>query len=175
MAIRTFEDEDGKAGDLCLVNIFRFYIRGMGGFGFKGKTQDIMPDIPTTKPNFTTEQATLPNQALLYRLSGDPNPLHVDADMAALGGFDKPILHGLCQYGVSAKIIVQKLCNHDATKLKSISVRFTSHVFPGETLVMRGWVEGASVIFEVSTKERGKVVIVGKAMLSEAGDRKSVV
>lgn len=168
MAINTYEDDNGKAGDLCLVSVFRFYVRGLGGFGYPGKIFDPIPDVPTRAFDFEAEQDTVINQALLYRLCGDPNPLHVDMEMAALGGFDKPILHGLCQYGIAAKLIVQSLCDHDSHKLRMISVRFTSHVFPGDKLIVRGWVDGTSVVFEMRTKERGDVVIVGKAMLTEA-------
>ena len=104
---------------------------------------------------------TTPNLAILYRLNGDRNPLHIDPDMASMGGFDKPILHGLCFFGITARAIQQHFFKINPDAMKQIGVRFTSHVFPGETLVISGWKEGDTIIFSTSTKERGKVVISG--------------
>lgn len=87
--------------------------------------------------------------------------------MASMGGFDKPILHGLCFYGISAKLVVQGLCGGDETLLKSISGRFTSHVFPGETLEVKMWQSGTKVLFETSTTERKLTVCQGFAEISE--------
>jgi len=166
VAIKSYESVDGCIGDLALVNISKFYVRGLGGFGFKGKLMDHIPPIPKTNPTFEVIQNTMINQALIYRLNGDPNPLHIDMNMASIAGFSRPILHGLCQYGISAKLIVQTLCDHDASRLRQISVRFTSHVFPGDTLILRGWVLNTLVVFEMITKERGIPVIIGKAVLT---------
>lgn len=81
--------------------------------------------------------------------------------MAQLGGFEKPILHGLCTYGISARLVYEKFCDQDPNKIKSYSARFTSHVFPGETLIVESYKEGSNIIFETKTKERGKVACVG--------------
>lgn len=89
------------------------------------------------------------------------NPLHVDPEMAAMGKFDKPILHGLCTYGFTARAIFEKYCNGNVKNFKSINGRFTSHVFPGETLVVEMFKEGNKVFFSTKTKERGKVVTMG--------------
>lgn len=86
--------------------------------------------------------------------------------MAAVAGFERPILHGLCTYGISAKQIVQKFAGGDHTALKNIRCRFTSHVFPGETLEFKFWVNGNVVTYSAKTKERGKVVITGDALLN---------
>lgn len=163
--IKTYEKkEDGTAGDLVLVNSLSLFVRGQGGFGYKGKQLDIIPSIPSSSPTKVLTQQTSNNQALIYRLSGDINPLHVDTNMAQAGGFDKPILHGLCTYGICAKLIIQHYCDNKSDRFKSIKTRFTSHVFPGECIVLKTWYNGTGqVLFEGSTKERGSVVIIGYA------------
>lgn len=168
--IKTYEKkDDGKPGDCVLVNTMSLFIRGMGGFGYKGTLNDQIPATPTSQPTKVLEQQTVPNQALIYRLSGDVNPLHVDSNMAAAGGFDKPILHGLCTYGIAGKQIIKAYCDNDSKRFKTIKARFTSHVFPGETLIIRTWYDGkGTVAFEGATKERGKVVIVGYAKIEPA-------
>jgi acyl dehydratase len=168
--IKTYEKkEDGKPGDLALTNTMSLFIRGMGGFGHKGILNDSIPSIPESAPTKVLEQQTVQNQALIYRLSGDINPLHVDSNMAQAGGFDKPILHGLCFYGIAAKQIIKAYCNNEAKNFKSIKARFTSHVFPGETLIFRTWYDGkGTVIFDGATKERGKQFIVGFARIEPA-------
>lgn len=148
--------------------IFRFFVRGLGGFGDKGlDTTQSIPSIPKRQPDFVIEDTTTANQAILYRLSGDINPLHIDPNMAAMGGFDKPILHGLCSYGIATRLIYDKYCNGDPTLIKSVSARFTSHVFPGETFVLEAWKEGNTIIFETKTKERGKSTVVGALELRQ--------
>ena len=92
-------------------------------------------------------EKTDPSQAFLYRLNGDYNPLHVDPQMSEMGGFKTPILHGLCTYGVTAKAIVEKYFPDDTTMMGKISGRFTSHVFPGETLIVESWKQGNTIIF----------------------------
>jgi len=87
--------------------------------------------------------------------------------MAALGGFDRPILHGLCSYGIAAKAILREFCGYDVNKFKSISARFTSHVFPGETIVTEMWKDGNRVVFTSKTQERGKITVQGYAELNE--------
>jgi acyl dehydratase len=168
--IKVYEKkDDGKPGDLVLLNTMSLFIRGIGGFGHKGNSTESIPPIPESKPTKVLEQKTQLNQALIYRLSGDVNPLHVDTNMAQAGGFDKPILHGLCFYGITGKQIISAYCQNEARRLKSIKARFTSHVFPGETLVFRTWYDGkATVVFDGATKERGKQVIVGVAHIEPA-------
>jgi acyl dehydratase len=122
-------------------------IKGIGGFGHKGKGGFKLPAIPTEKPEQFFETKTEPNQAFLYRLSLDTNPLHVDPDMAAMGGFDQPILHGLCTYGFSVRAVYEKYCNGDASLIAKTGVRFTSHVFPGQTLIVEMWKKGNTIVF----------------------------
>ena len=140
-------------------------VRGLGGFGYKGTIKSAIPQMPKRQPDFVKEESTTPNQAFLYRLCNDRNPLHVDPQMAAIGGFDKPILHGLCSYGFSARVIQEKFCPENPDALGEINARFTSHVFPGETLVVMCWKEGDKVVFATKTKERGKVVVMGYVQL----------
>lgn len=165
--ISTYEKKEDGTKDLLFINSISLFIRGLGGFGFKGRPAEVLPKIPTTTPTKILEQPTKPDQAFIYRLSGDYNPLHVDPNMAAMGGFDKPILHGLCSYGVIAKLIVEHYCNNDPTLVQVHHARFTSHVFPGETLVVSTWKEGNKVIFSAATKERKKEAVVGQIILKE--------
>ena len=153
-----------ETGEVIGVDKTRIFIRGIGGFGFKGQTKvEPLPATPDRAPDRTVSEQTAPNQAILYRLNSDLNPLHISPDMAAMGGFEKPILHGLCTFGFSTRAVLKEYCNNDVSAFKSISTRFTSHVFPGETLITEMWQEGDKVIFTTKTAERGKVVIQGQA------------
>ena len=148
-----------EAGELLAQARTSMFIRGIGGFGGeRGASSKIaLPDRP---PDAIIEEATLARQALIYRLAGDANPLHVDPRMAAIGNFDRPILHGLCTLGFSARAVLRRFCDNDAHKLAAISTRFAHHVFPGETLITEMWQEGAGQIrFQTKAKERDVVVL----------------
>jgi acyl dehydratase len=154
--------KDKESGDLVAKIITNLFVRGIGGFGHKGTIKQVYPQ-PSSKraPDASVEEKTTPDQAFLYRLNGDLNPLHVDPQMSEMGGFKVPILHGLCTYGFTARAVYEKYHKEDPMVLKKISGRFTSHVFPGETLVVDMWKEGNTVIFATKTKERGIVVLKG--------------
>jgi acyl dehydratase len=159
-------DEDGN--DIC-VNEFTMFIRGSGGFGGKKDGADrgaatAANQIPARKPDHVVQEKTSEDQAALYRLSGDWNPLHIDPEMAAVGGFDVPILHGLCSFGVAGKHIFKTYCNNDATQFKNIKVRFAKTVNPGETLETSMWREGNKVLFQVRVVERDAIVISNAAV-----------
>jgi acyl dehydratase len=110
------------------------------------------------------ESPTLPQQALLYRLSGDKNPLHADPAFATLAGFDRPILHGLCSYGIVCRAVVEHALSGEVDAVKRYQVRFSGVVFPGETILTSMWQEADRVVLASTTKERGKPVISNAAI-----------
>jgi len=121
LVVERFSLYDGE--NLHISDLYcKLFIRGIGGFGDKGIMTDQLPPIPKRSPDKTTTQRVLPSQALLYRLSGDKNPLHVSKDFAEMGGFDRPILHGLCTYGIGAKAVLKEMCDYDVTRFKTIYV-----------------------------------------------------
>jgi acyl dehydratase len=134
-------------------------LRGDGGFGGKPGPQPAPHKLPEAAPSTKVDFKTHPNSALIYRLSGDRNPLHADPAAAAKGGFKMPILHGLCTYGVAGRAIVKACCGGDPAKLKSIQVRFSSPVFPGETIRTEIWRDGGQVSFSARVVERDVVVL----------------
>jgi acyl dehydratase len=150
-------------GDLLCTNRFSAFIRGEGGFGGESGPAP-GNEAPPRDPDVVAESPTLPQQALLYRLSGDKNPLHVDPNMAALGGFDRPILHGLCSFGIVCKAAVDNALDGDVTKVGRYQARFSGVVFPGETIVTSMWREGDKVLLSAATKERGTPVITNAAL-----------
>ena len=152
-----------ESGDLLCTNRFSAFIRGEGGFGGEPGPQP-GNEAPARDPDTVVESPTLPQQALLYRLSGDKNPLHVDPNMAALGGFDRPILHGLCSFGIVCKAAVDGALDGDVTRVARYQARFSGVVFPGETVVTSIWREGDRVIVAAATKERGTPVITNAAL-----------
>lgn len=158
----TCDTKDKKTGEPLLKNVFAVFIRGEGGFAKEGDPKAPAPgnDAPAREPDAVIEYPTLPQQALLYRLSGDKNPLHADPNMAAMGGFDRPILHGLCTFGNVGRAVIEAMAGNDPTKFRSIKVRFAKPVFPGETIVVKMWKESPTDILCVaSVKERGIDVI----------------
>ncbi|HEX6238029.1 MAG TPA: MaoC/PaaZ C-terminal domain-containing protein [Acidimicrobiales bacterium] len=115
------------------------FIRGEGGFGGDRGPSSAVP-MPDRPPDHEVTYPTRVDQALLYRLSGDRNPLHSDPKFAAMAGFDRPILHGLCTYGFTGRALLHTLCGSDPARFRSMGGRFSSPVFPGEALTVRMWV-----------------------------------
>ncbi|OAX41164.1 hydroxysteroid dehydrogenase [Rhizopogon vinicolor AM-OR11-026] len=156
--------KDRDTGSVVFENQVTVFIRGAGGFGGKRSGRDrgaaTTPNTaPTRPPDAVVEEKTDPSQAALYRLSGDYNPLHIDPSFAAIGGFDQPILHGLCFMGIAGKHVLQSFGPY-----KDIKVRFSGVVFPGETLITEMWRTGDRVIFSTKTKERGTTVLSAAAV-----------
>ena len=163
-ALVTLEVESGPAGDPLFTNRFTLFARGEGGFGGDPNSPPPGNTPPERDPDAVTESPTMSHQALIYRLSGDKNPLHADPDFAKLGGFDTPILHGLCTYGIVGKAVVDHLLGGDVTAVARYQVRFAGVVFPGETVVTSMWREGDRIILSATTKERGQPVLSNAAI-----------
>jgi len=155
-----------ESGDLLLVNELTTVVRGAGGWGGDRGPTGESNAAPDRAPDATTEERISENQALLYRLSGDWNPLHADPSFATMFGFPRPILHGLCTFGYAARNVIKSFAkNKDARYFKSIKARFADSVFPGETLITEMWKEGdGKVILRCKVKERDKVVISNAAV-----------
>jgi acyl dehydratase len=134
-------------------------LRGDGGWGGKPGPQPAPHKLPESAPTLTVDIRTHANSALIYRLSGDRNPLHADPKAAAAGGFKTPILHGLCTFGVAGRALIKACCGGDPARLKSIQVRFSAPVFPGETIRTEIWTEGERVSFRARAVERDMVVL----------------
>jgi acyl dehydratase len=133
------------------------FIRGEGGFGGE-RGPSTSWERPDADPDDRVEYTTRPEQALLYRLSGDRNPLHSDPSFAAMGGFERPILHGLCTYGFTGRALLHKLCDSDPARFGTMYARFSKPVTPGDTLVVAMWKQPDGALFQTSTKD-GTVVL----------------
>jgi len=164
-ALVILESETRDAdGNVLFVNRPSIFLRGEGGFGGEaGPKAGNQP--PEREPDHKVESPTRPSQALLYRLSGDKNPLHADPEFAKMGGFDRPILHGLCSYGIVCKAVVDAALDGDVSRVASYRARFAGVVFPGETLVTSVWKEADdTLVVAAQTKERGTPVISNAAV-----------
>jgi acyl dehydratase len=154
-------DSLDRNGKLLFRNTSSIFARGEGGFGGDRGPSGARNVPPDRKPDKSISYKTKPEQALLYRLSGDMNPLHADPDFAKMGGYDKPILHGLCTFGHAGRAVLQAFCGNEPARLKSFEVRFSGVVFPGETITTDMWqVEPGKVVLTAKT-ERGEAVLTG--------------
>jgi len=145
---------DAATGEPLCTNESVVFARGDGGCGAPAGSPAPLPPAPERDPDHIVTFRTQPNQALLYRLSGDRNPLHCDPDFAARGGFDRPILHGLCTWGFACRAVLKACCAYDPGGMRSFAARFTAPVFPGETLETRIWREPAGAHFRTRIVER---------------------
>lgn len=139
------------------------FLRGDGGFSERSGVSDAgpeaLPGIPETAPDLEVELSSLPQAALIYRLSGDPNPLHADPDVARAAGFTRPILHGLCTFGMATHAVVKACCEYEAARIKSVAVRFTAPVYPGETIRFQLWRRDSKVHLRARIDARDAVVL----------------
>lgn len=152
----------GADGEPLFETTWSIIVRGAGGFSGPRPPESQDPDVPKDRaPDWTFEEATTPEQALLYRISGDVNPLHADPEFAAMVGFPQgPILHGLCTYGFVARAIIKNAAGGDATRLRSFSAQFRKPVWPGDTIVTQGYtLSEGKVVVVASVKERSEAVL----------------
>jgi acyl dehydratase len=156
------ESVDAK-GKLLFRTTMGIFARGEGGFGGDRGPSGPRHTPPDRKPDKSIAMKTLPQQALIYRLSGDMNPLHADPDFAKLGGYDRPILHGLCTYGYVGRAVLQAYCNDQPERMKSFEVRFSGVVYPGETITTDMWEVGKGKIVLSARTERGEAVLTSAA------------
>ena len=152
-----------KGGAPLFTNRFTIFARGEGGFGGEAGPKPTN-EAPGRAPDAEVATPTVSHQALLYRLSGDKNPLHADPDFAKFGGFDTPILHGLCSFGVVCKAVVDTMLDGAVEKVARYQARFAGVVFPGETIVTSMWRDGNKILVAAKTKERGTPVISNAAI-----------
>lgn len=142
------------------------FCRADGGFGGPSEGAPEPHPVPERKPDKSVDITTREDQALLYRLNGDRNPLHSDPESARKSGFPRPILHGLCTYGITCRAVLQEVVDWDADRIASHQVRFSAPVFPGDTVTVDLWIDGPVISFEARVKERGVTVIKnGKSVL----------
>ncbi|MCB8965271.1 MAG: MaoC family dehydratase N-terminal domain-containing protein [Ardenticatenaceae bacterium] len=155
--IRSYD----RHGEEVAFNQASMFMRGLGGFGGeRGPSSDInLP--PDRTPDAVVSAQTQPNQALFYRLTGsDANPLHADPMIAQMVGYGRPILHGLCTLGFAARAVLETYANNDPARFRSVKVRFSKHVFPGETIVTEMWpLSATEIIFQAKAAERDTVVL----------------
>jgi acyl dehydratase len=157
--------KDEKGEKLATLVASRF-ARGDGGFGGPSEGQPEPHKVPTRAPDKIVDISTRPDQALVYRLCGDRNPLHSDPGFANKAGFPKPILHGMCTYGITCRGVLQTYADYDPSAFRQHVARFSSPVYPGETVTMELWKDGNVVSFEAKVKSRNVTVIKsGKTVL----------
>lgn len=150
---------DEKSGEPMFTNRSSIFVKGEGGFGGDGgpPTQSTVPD---REPDHIVESPTMPQQALLYRMSsGDLNPLHADPGFALFAGFERPILHGLCTYGIALKAVVDAALGKEPSRVSTYKARFSGSVYPGETVVTRIWETDRGVALDAVTAERSEPVL----------------
>ncbi|RJP32160.1 MAG: 3-alpha,7-alpha,12-alpha-trihydroxy-5-beta-cholest-24-enoyl-CoA hydratase [Actinobacteria bacterium] len=158
--VETVDEDD----EPVFFNKFSLFIRGEGGFGGE-RGPEPGNEPPAREPDKVVEIKTLPQQALIYRLSGDLNPLHSDPAIATMAGYDRPILHGLCTFGVAGKAVLQAYCDNDPTLFRAMKVRFSRHVFPGETIVTEMWQTAPdTVIIRCKAAERDEYCLTNSAV-----------
>ncbi len=150
---------DQASGTLLATRTSTSFLRGDGGCGAPVSSDPPPPPLPDRRPDIVHAVATRPEAALIYRLSGDYNPVHADPKIAAKAGFDRPILHGLCTFGVIGRALVATACGGDPSRLRGLAGRFSAPIYPGETIETQIWAEGAGMLrFQARCVERDVIV-----------------
>jgi len=158
---------DKLTGDLLATLTSTTFARGDGGFGGPAIVAPKPHVMPTRDPDTTIELSTLPQAALIYRLSGDFNPLHADPRVAQAAGFKRPILHGLASLGVAGHALLKQTCGYDPARFKSLRLRFTAPAYPGESILTDIWNDDGDISFRCRVKERDVVILDnGQAVIS---------
>ena len=158
-----------EAGEKVATITGSTFARGDGGFGGPSEGAPEPHVVPTRKPDRSLDIQTRPDQALLYRLNGDRNPLHSDPESARRSGFPRPILHGLCTYGITCRAVLAGVLDYDAERILSHQARFSAPVFPGDLITVDLWVDGDVISFEARVKDRNATVIKGGTTVLRAG------
>lgn len=162
---KTLTEKD--SGELASTVTSSYFMRGDGGCGNSGYQPEAPQAVPEREPDQVVEIATALNSALIYRLSGDYNPIHADPVKAGKAGFERPILHGLCTFGVATRAILQACCDNDPTRLSYVGLRFSKPVYPGETIAVSIWRETDGIRFAATAVERNvKVLDQGTAKVT---------
>lgn len=155
-----------KSGEIVSTVTSSYFMRGDGGCGGNGYEPPVSTAVPERDADQQVEIATAMNAGLIYRLSGDYNPIHADPEKARQAGFDRPILHGLCSFGIATRAIIEACCDNRPEQLEHIGLRFSSPVYPGETIAVNLWNEGEEIRFSAISVERGiKVLDQGTAIV----------
>jgi acyl dehydratase len=162
-ALVTIESttKDG-GGEVVFTNTSGIFVRGAGGFG-GDRGPEAGNAAPDRAPDKTVSETTLDIQAAIYRLSGDRNPLHIDPAFAAMAGYDRPILHGLCSFGFAGRAVLASYCDNDPSRLAGFGVRFSGVVYPGDTITTEMWDEGNGKVLVQAKTQDGRVVISNAA------------
>ena len=150
---------DAATGEPIATNVITNFARADGGIGYSSGTAPQPHAIPARPPDAVVEAQTRPEQALLYRLCGDCNPLHADPATARAAGFARPILHGMCTYGFAARAVLQVACDYEARRLVGLGARLTAPVMPGDQVRTELWLDGDTVSFRTSVPAREAVVL----------------
>ncbi|QGZ63040.1 3-alpha,7-alpha,12-alpha-trihydroxy-5-beta-cholest-24-enoyl-CoA hydratase [Paraburkholderia acidisoli] len=166
---------DKTSGELLATVEQLNFLRGDGGFSASGQPSDdpiaSPPPMPERAPDVICDLPTRAETALIYRLSGDDNPLHADPSVARAAGFERPILHGLATYAVAGRAVLKHACESDPARLALLHTRFTAPVYPGETIRTELWIDGSTVRFRARSLERDVIVLnSGTAELRATGD-----
>jgi acyl dehydratase len=155
---------DAATGDKLFTIVTSIFARGDGGFGGKPHGGPELHVVPERAPDLIHECDTRPDQAFLYALSGDRNPLHRDPTFAKAVGFPRPILHGLCSYGTACRAVLSTLAQYQPDRVRQFDVRFSKPVFPGETLVVEMWQDGGVISYRAGVKERPGTVVLNNGL-----------